>query len=395
MKTYAEKNWGSRSDVIAYSLNFVQISYLKHEAEHYFEMDCQKCGHLGRQKADLTSSKSEMSKKDYYQLSTGGMGVSPKMHADMLEYGISPNCFRPIRNAKNKILGYQIKPEKVWAALPAENGWSVSSECPNCHFIKYEAKEELESALAYNGLGYPIYLGDATFKDDIVLLEGFDDILISTKFYHYLMNLYPRIECRPVFPGTIELDPEYIRLTKAHYNWERLDAELDKVIENGDDEERSKAIVSKALLQMCFPNQETFAVEPIIRQYYSQYPSLEAALVGSYLLSITNSPDEDIYYPFLESKSGECSPIENARLLFVKTLHLYRNGEIGLKQVKEFYEKARLTGESCNAFSRFIEYLEKEKVCFPESSEIWEYEDSEKPLGQLIVPECFMQHFMD
>ena len=65
MKTYAEKNWGSRSDVIAYSLNFVQISYLKHEAEHYFEMDCQKCGHLGRQKADLTSSKSEMSKKDY------------------------------------------------------------------------------------------------------------------------------------------------------------------------------------------------------------------------------------------------------------------------------------------------------------------------------------------
>lgn len=395
MKTYAEKHWGDCSGAIAYCLNFVQISYLKSEDEEYYDIDCPICGRLGMQKADLTSSKTEMSKKDYYQLSNGGMGISEKMYMDMLEYGITPNCFRPIRNIKNGILGYQITPIKRLSALPEENGWHISLKCQNCQHIKYEVNEEMKGLLAYNGLGYPIYLGDTSFEDDLVLLEGFDDILISTKFYQYLVNLYPRIECRPVFKGTIDFDPEYIKLTEVHKNWESLNADLNKVIENGYIEECSTAIVRKALLQMCFPKQETFAVEPTIRQYYSQYPSLDAAMIGSYLLSITNSPDEDIYYPLLENKSSGYSPKEDARLLFVKTLHLYQNGEIGLQQVKDFYEKAKLTGEPCNAFSRYIEYIEKEKVCFPDSDEILEYEDSENPLEQLTVPEYFMHHFMD
>jgi hypothetical protein len=135
----------------------------------------------------------------------------------MLNFGISMENFRPIYTRKhNLVLGYQISPEHTLKAIIETNEGKCKQICKYCGKCEYEFPDNLVS---YKGLGYPIYISEEILKEIelhhiIKTREYKEDVIISLEFYQYLLNKYPKIECRPVFLGCVINDPEYIRLHK-------------------------------------------------------------------------------------------------------------------------------------------------------------------------------------
>ncbi len=215
--TYAEKIWGDCRDAIAYSLNFVQICYLANNkgVSDFFTSSCDFCECYDLQTKDLEYPKSNFSKKDYYYLDIGYYGVSEKMYNDIIYFGVSKNNFNPIYNShQSAILGYQITPQHILPPVFDVNGVEEIKICNKCGKKNYEYFDETKNDIAYNKLGYPLYLTENAFKNlkDInITFEG-QDTIISLNLYNYLIKKYPKLECRPVFVGKISQDKEYIRL---------------------------------------------------------------------------------------------------------------------------------------------------------------------------------------
>lgn len=220
MKTYAEKKWGDCSKAVAYELNFVQMCYTSGSVSwsDYYDVLCEKCNKL-QQKIDFVYPKGAFSKKDYYILDFYCYGVSEKLKQDMLSYGVSENTFRPIYASRGgAVLGYQIVPLNILPPTYKENGMVEADCCPKCGRTEYEVKDDLLSTAAYDGLGYPTYITEVALeriRDVNGLHENNDDIIISLNLYNYLIERYPKLECRPVFLGSVYNDGEYIRLHKA------------------------------------------------------------------------------------------------------------------------------------------------------------------------------------
>ncbi|MGN1442948.1 MAG: hypothetical protein ACI4XE_03775 [Acutalibacteraceae bacterium] len=218
MKTYAEKNWGDCSKAVAYSLNFVQLCYA-YESDcyaDYFEL-CSSCGHEIRQIKPYEYPKSGFSKKDYFLLDTYEYGVSDKLKADMIAFGVPSEIFKPVYTRKHDIiLGWYLAPETTLPEVYKLNCMSKNVICRDCGYTLYEYDESACTNEVYGGLGYPFYIDEKALSalDSIAKTTeyGNRDVLISLDLYNFLIEKYPRLECRPVFLGNIRNDPEFLRV---------------------------------------------------------------------------------------------------------------------------------------------------------------------------------------
>lgn len=217
MRTYAEKNWGDCSKAIAYNLNFVQMCYIPDNARRteYFNIICDACENEEQFK-EFEFRKSDFSKRDYFILDYYCYGVSEKLKSHMIEFGLTEENFRPIYTRKHdQILGYQIITDNVLPPIFEVNGKYEFSNCEVCGHKTYEVYDEIDGTEVYGGLGYPLYLTHEAaekLKHINCLYEDNDDILISCELYNFLIERYPRLECRPVFLGSIYEDKEYLRI---------------------------------------------------------------------------------------------------------------------------------------------------------------------------------------
>lgn len=219
--TYAEKKWGDCSKAVAYQFNFVKLVY-RYSADcydDYFYL-CPKCKNEVEQKKDYEYPKSSFPKnKDYYLLDTYDSGVSEKLKNDMLEFGIAESNFRPIYSRKhNEILGYQVTPKNMLLSITENNAERQIFYCEHCKTKKFEVDDSYFDA--YNRLGYPVYISKEAFDkmEHINCLDGevgSYTVIISLELYNYLIEKYPRLECRPVFIGNVKNDPEYKRLNQS------------------------------------------------------------------------------------------------------------------------------------------------------------------------------------
>ncbi|MGN0486577.1 MAG: hypothetical protein ACI4GB_05020 [Acutalibacteraceae bacterium] len=145
--------------------------------------------------------------------------MSEKLKQDMISFGISENIFRPIYSSRgNLVLGYQIIPLNILPPTYKENGMSEIYCCKQCGRKIYEVKDDLYCTEAYDGLGYPTYITQEVLnkmQDVNGLYENNDNVIISLNLYNHLIEKYPKLECRPVFLGSVYDDDEYIRLHKG------------------------------------------------------------------------------------------------------------------------------------------------------------------------------------
>ncbi len=216
---YAEKIWGDCRSAVAYSMNFVQICYLSDSKgfSDFFTSSCDICESYDIQIKSLEYPKSRFSKKDYFYLDIGYYGISNKMYNDIINFGISKDNFKPIYSSnKDIVLGYQIIPQHVLSPVFDVNGMEEYVVCDKCRKSSYEYCDDTQNDIAYNKLGYPIYITKNAFENLEDLNGTFEnqDIIISLELYNYLIDKYPKLECRPVFVGNIKQDKEYIRLHK-------------------------------------------------------------------------------------------------------------------------------------------------------------------------------------
>lgn len=220
MPTYAEKKWGDCSKAVAYSLNFVQMCYNDSMSwTDYFTSKCPHYDDLSIQSKDFVYPKASFSKKDYYILDTLDYGVSKKLRDDMILFGVDNSCFRPIHYSRdyNTILGYSISPSNVLPPVYELNDSKRISRCEICKLYSYEFEDDAMYFEAYNGLGYPVYISQTALDNLGLIARTFenDGIIISLELYNYLIEKYPRLECRPVFLGNLKTDDrEYLRLHK-------------------------------------------------------------------------------------------------------------------------------------------------------------------------------------
>lgn len=217
--TYAEKNWGDCSNAVAYSLNFVQICYLADNKgwSDFFTSSCNLCERYDVQIKNLQYPKSRFSKKDYYYLDIGYYGVSSNLYNDMVNFGVSEENFKPIYNSdKTLILGYQIVPIHILPPIFDKNYMTEVDVCHKCGCKIYDYSFDSNNDIAYNRLGYPVYITEKALENIKSLNGTFEniDIIISLDLYEYLIKKYPKLECRPVFVGDLKQDREYIRLSK-------------------------------------------------------------------------------------------------------------------------------------------------------------------------------------
>ena len=215
MSTYAEKNWGNCSKAVAYSLNFVQMCYISGDFSRFFNVVCDKCEHNVQVKS-FEYSKGNFSKKDYYILDMLVYGVSEKLKNDMVAFGISEDLFKPIYTKKHDIvLGYQIVPKNILPLTYKENGMYEYSKCKKCGKIQYELYDAIAFMKVYNDLGFPVYINQSALEamEDINALgeRPGNDVIISLDLYNYLIEKYPRLECRPVYVGSVYEDKEYLK----------------------------------------------------------------------------------------------------------------------------------------------------------------------------------------
>ncbi len=218
VSTYAEKKWGDCSQAVAYSLNFVQMCYTTNSYDEFFSIPCKTC-ETYKQEEDYRYSKSGFSKKDYYRLDFGGYGVSENLKVCMLDFGVPEKNFRPIYDKRHKaILGYQLTCDKILPSVSNKNGFLISKKCESCGHITYVFDYKLKNSSVYNGLGYPEYTTkEAISYLDVIAspMENRKAVYISLNLYRFLIEKYPRLECRPVFIGDVYDDPEYIRIKNS------------------------------------------------------------------------------------------------------------------------------------------------------------------------------------
>lgn len=220
MNTYAEKKWGDCSNAVAYSLNFVQMCYQSGSRnwDDFYTFPCNVC-ETPVQFLDFDYPKGSFSKKDYFILDELVYGVSEKLKNDMLKFGISEELFRPIYTKKiDVVLGYQIVPKNILPLTYKENGMYEYSKCEKCGRIQYELYDEIAFMKVYNDMGFPVYITQEAL-DAMEDINGLgerpeNDIIISLELYNYLIEKYPRLECRPVFLGTLYEDNEYLKEKK-------------------------------------------------------------------------------------------------------------------------------------------------------------------------------------
>ena len=219
MTTYAEKKWGNSSKAVAYQFNFVKLVY-RYSADcydDYFHL-CPKCKNEIKQKKDYEYPKSSFPKnKDYYLLDTYDSGVSEKLKNDMLEFGVAEGNFRPIYSRRhNEILGYQVTPKNMLPSITENNAERQIFYCEHCKTKKFEVDDSYFDA--YNRLGCPAYISKEALDkmEHINCLDGevgSYTVIVSLELYNYLIEKYPRLECRLVFLGNVkDDDPEYKRL---------------------------------------------------------------------------------------------------------------------------------------------------------------------------------------
>lgn len=218
--TYAEKKWGNCEKAVAYQFNFVKLvyGYSTECYDDYFYL-CPECQSEIKQKKDYEYPKSAFPKnKDYYLLDTYDSGVSEKLKNYMLDFGIAENNFRPIYNrSHNEILGYQVTPQNMLPSITENNAEKQTFCCEKCKTKKFECDDSYFET--YNRLGCPTYISEEALKkmQHINCLDGeigSYTVIISLELYNYLINKYPRFECRPVFIGDVKQDKEYIRVHK-------------------------------------------------------------------------------------------------------------------------------------------------------------------------------------
>ncbi len=215
MSTYAEKNWGDCSEAVAYSLNFVQMCYVSGAWGRFYDIDCDECEHDIQVKS-FEYPKGSFSKKDYYILDMLVYGVSEKLKNDIITFGISEDLFRPIYTKKHDVvLGYQIVPKNILPLTYKENGMYEYSKCKKCGNVQYERYNELAFMKVYNDMDFPVYINqDALRKLEHINALGEypeNSVIISLDLYNYLIKKYPRLECRPVYVGSVYEDKEYLK----------------------------------------------------------------------------------------------------------------------------------------------------------------------------------------
>ena len=218
--TYAEKHWGDCSNAVAYSLNFVQLCYLADNKgfSDFFTSSCDLCERFDIQMKNLQYPKSRFSKKDYFYLDIGYYGVSANLYNDMIEFGVSDENFKPIYNTdKTLVLGYQIVPINILPPIFDNNYMTEVDVCDECGSKIYEYSDDSNNDIAYERLGYPVYINEKTLESVKSLNGTFEktDTIISLELYEYLIKKYPKLECRPVFVGDLKQDKEYIRLSES------------------------------------------------------------------------------------------------------------------------------------------------------------------------------------
>lgn len=216
MKTFAEKNWGDCSKAVAYQLNFVKLCYCNDMYNDFWKSDCPHCDIKKIQFRNYEYPKSSIpKKKDYFQTDINyDMVVKQELMEHMLEFGVSKENFRPIYTKNhNEILAYQITPTTRLNALPNENGYKVIEHCDYCDSSKYEVDEKILNDCVYSRVGYPLYINETELHKlkDIAVIDGYGDIIISLDLYNHIISKYPRLECRPVFLGSVYNDKQYIR----------------------------------------------------------------------------------------------------------------------------------------------------------------------------------------
>ena len=218
MSTFAEKKWGDCSKAVAYNLNFVQMCYMSGSRSwsDFYNVDCSYCESPSSQKTDFEYPKGKFVKKDYYILDELYFGVSENLRNDMIKYGAGNSDFRPIYSAKRAcILGYQVVPENVLPPIYQVNKMTPVVTCKKCGRTLYEYGDDTGYHEAYDGFGYPYYLTQEACKSLKPLNRMFEtkeEVIISLDMYNNLIRKYPKLECRPVFLGSVYTDREYIRL---------------------------------------------------------------------------------------------------------------------------------------------------------------------------------------
>ncbi len=225
--TYAEKYWGDCSNAVAYELNFVQMCYgCDNDCVSDFFSNTPCCNMTCNQIKDLEFPKGSFSKKDYFQLDYGFMGVSEKLKQDMVLFGVSEDNFRPVYTKKHDLLlGYQITPQITLSSIDEYNDTRAIFTCTQCgseYFenMAYDGDYNIETGVdnrAYGGVGYPTYISHEIYENLPIIskTQEYGSVIISFELYDKLIKLYPKLECRPVFIGDVKENDEYKRVMKT------------------------------------------------------------------------------------------------------------------------------------------------------------------------------------
>lgn len=219
MQTYAEKYWGDCSKAIGYQLNFEHIYLVCNESwAKSFRSSTKHDVHFDVQVMPYKYPKSSISKnKDFYRLNGYHCGVSKRLMQDMVDFGANREDFLPIINSRNSedVLGYSLLPKNILPPIYHLNCMHKVYYCNECKIFKFEYNDDVNMLDAYNGSGYPVYIDEEVLKCFNIInrtLEFETDVIINLELYNYLINKYPKLECRPVFIGNLADDPEYKRI---------------------------------------------------------------------------------------------------------------------------------------------------------------------------------------
>lgn len=237
MKSFAERKWGSCKGAVAYCLHFTKMCYGYNSdcTNDYMKSNCDYCEHNKIQYREYEYPKIDFSKKDFARLDTCEPVVSERFMRDMIAFGISENCFKAVYNKKHSlIVGYQLTPADKLSDFAEINAYKVISECRHCGHKQYELDDELCFFDANKGFGYPLYINEKALSEleNMAATVFSNDILISLEFYEYLLERYPKLECKPVFLGDVFHDNEYLRV-------------------HSTDEEKTDKMTSYSLLEHC------------------------------------------------------------------------------------------------------------------------------------------------
>ena len=206
MSKLMDRLYDNIDEAKAFALSFTNFAYIYDNVsfDEFLAVTCEECGKR-HQYRDYLYPKASF-KKPTAILSTYDFGISCELRDELIEkFDITEDDFRPIYTKKGELVYYQITPQNVMEPIYEENGWYVTSVCPQCGAVQYGS--DRIGHWYYNGKREPFAFISQNALDNMhdlnISYERFlrysANYVISRRLYDFLTERYPRTHYFPLF----------------------------------------------------------------------------------------------------------------------------------------------------------------------------------------------------